>query len=323
MEKFCIETCGAKVTIDTDVDLKKYVEENKDRFNFPNLKILDIEHENNENIFEYRNVDIDDSSIICDNNKIQLHYPIKELTKQNIIYSARYLLEKQWGENGKATCHSACVEKDGKAILILGNEGAGKTSIALNLCMRYGYNLISNDQTIIGKQDDILMAFGGTKFISLRYTSVKENMPNLIKVFGEKEIEEWSEKVIVMARDLEIKEVNEKVPIEQVVRVHTDNRIDSLKSSQGDNWRNNFLLYEILTENIRNTNSTIVDKYGHPIGYVPSYDTKEMYEKRVDVINTINKNKYYRYLSGNMIDIINNIESIHKSICKGNEEYER
>lgn len=323
METFCIETCGAKVIIDTETELKEYLDKNKDKFNFPDLKIIDKDYGNNKNIFEYRNVNLCNSFVNCDENKIQLHYPIEELTKSNIIYSSRYLLEKQWGEKGKTTCHSACVEKDGKAVLILGNEGAGKTSVALNLCMKYGYSLISNDQTIIGKENGVLKAFGGTKFINLRYTSVKENIPSLINIFGDKEVEEWVEKVTVMARDLGIKEISGEVPIEQVIRVHTDNRIEKLKSLRGDNWRNNFLLYEILTENIRNTNSTIVDRYGHPIGYVPSYDTKEMYDKRVDVINTINTSSYYRYLSGNMIDIVNNIESTHKNICKGNEEDER
>ncbi len=122
---------------------------------------------------------------------------------------------------------------------------------------------------------------------------------------------------------LGITEVQKEIPIEQIVRIHTDNKIENLKRSKGDNWRNNFLLYEILTENIRNTNSTIVDKYGHPIGFVPSYDTKEMYDKRVDIIHTINESNHYRYLSGNMEDIIHHIESTHKSIGKGNEEYER
>ena len=44
-------------------------------------------------------------------------------------------VEKQFAEKGMFTCHSAAVEKDGKAILLLGNEGAGKTSLALNLCI--------------------------------------------------------------------------------------------------------------------------------------------------------------------------------------------
>ena len=81
METFCIETCGAKVIIDTETELKEYLDKNKDKFNFPDLKIIDKDYGNNKNIFEYRNVNLCNSFVNCDENKIQLHYPIEELTK--------------------------------------------------------------------------------------------------------------------------------------------------------------------------------------------------------------------------------------------------
>ena len=36
-------------------------------------------------------------------------------------------MEKQRAEKGLVTIHSACVEKEGQAILLLGRSGSGKT----------------------------------------------------------------------------------------------------------------------------------------------------------------------------------------------------
>lgn len=319
MELFCINSMGAKVIIDTDVELKEYLEANKEKMEIPNLKIMEDGFDDVKNILEYRNVSIDERFVKCENDIIQLHYPKDRLTSSNIIYCSKYLILKQIAERGIIPCHSSCVEKDGKAILILGIEGAGKTSVALNLCLKYGYGLISNDQTLIGMEDGKLKAFWGTKFINLRYASVKENMPQLIGLFGETEVESWSEKLFVMAKDLGVREVSQPTEIEQIIVLHTDNRSKSFISKPGDNWKNNFYLYKDFTENIRNTTSTIVDKSGHPIGYVPSYDTEQLYSKRVEIINYINENPNYRYLSGRLENIIDDINNVHRNIIEREE----
>ena len=131
-------------------------------------------------------------------------------------------------------------------------------------------------------------------------------------------MENWAQKVTVQASDIGIEEQNNETEIDQVIQLHVDNREKDVKETKGDNWRNNFLLYQNLTENISNTNSTAVDKEGHPIGYVPSYDNEERYNKRIEVIDKINSNPKYRYLSGNLEEIIINVEGARKE-----KEYER
>ncbi|MEP7129760.1 MAG: HPr kinase/phosphatase C-terminal domain-containing protein [Sphingomicrobium sp.] len=55
------------------------------------------------------------------------------------------------------TVHASTVATDGRAVVILGPSGAGKSDLALRLLDR-GFTLVSDDQTLIKKDGDRLMA---------------------------------------------------------------------------------------------------------------------------------------------------------------------
>lgn len=315
MEKFCIGVNGAKVRYISDIPLLNYYIKNNDYMEFYNAKVIedssDIEY-----TVEYRDVSDKSNPVEVVGKKMIIRYPKEELTESIILYMGFHFLEKQFGEMGLCSCHSACVSKDGKATLLVGEAGAGKTSLAVNLCNNYGYSLISNDMTLIGKENDTIYAYGGTKFINLRLLSVKSNMPFLLYLFENSNKDSWTNKISLMARDIDIKEEYSKLPIKNVLFIHVDNR-DKYKESNGDSWRNNFLMYQNTSSHIRGTAATFIDKRGYPIGYIPSFETKETYEKRIDLINTINGLKNYKYVSGSLeeiIDLINRLNGIKKDI---------
>ncbi len=55
------------------------------------------------------------------------------------------------------TVHASTVALDGRAVLISGPSGSGKSDLALRLLDR-GFTLVSDDQTIVRKDDDRLLA---------------------------------------------------------------------------------------------------------------------------------------------------------------------
>ena len=55
------------------------------------------------------------------------------------------------------TLHASTVALDGRAVLIMGPSGSGKSDLALRLLDR-GFVLVSDDQTIVKKADDRLIA---------------------------------------------------------------------------------------------------------------------------------------------------------------------
>lgn len=55
------------------------------------------------------------------------------------------------------TVHASCIAIDGKAVLISGPSGSGKSDLALRLIDR-GFVLVSDDQTLLRKAGDRLVA---------------------------------------------------------------------------------------------------------------------------------------------------------------------
>lgn len=59
--------------------------------------------------------------------------------------------------HGAALIHASTVAADGRAALILGPSGSGKSALALQL-MAAGATLVSDDQTLLSRRGDLLWA---------------------------------------------------------------------------------------------------------------------------------------------------------------------
>jgi serine kinase of HPr protein (carbohydrate metabolism regulator) len=55
------------------------------------------------------------------------------------------------------TVHASTVTRDGRAVLIIGPSGSGKSDLALRLLDR-GFTLVSDDQTVVKKDGNRLLA---------------------------------------------------------------------------------------------------------------------------------------------------------------------
>lgn len=75
-------------------------------------------------------------------------------------------------------------------------------------------------------------------------------------------------------------------------------------------------MYQNLTENISNSASCIVNKYGHPIGYVPSYDNFNLFQKRSNMIQKINQNAYFKTVTGPLDLVLEYIKNQKKNSQK-------
>ncbi|MFP7675544.1 hypothetical protein ACG74X_19565 [Marivita sp. S0852] len=67
----------------------------------------------------------------------------------NCLRLMREISRRDWDDTGGHLLHAAAaVDSDGRALLIIGNKGAGKSSLLMRLC-QLGYRYLSNDKCLI------------------------------------------------------------------------------------------------------------------------------------------------------------------------------
>lgn len=126
--------------------------------------------------------------------------------------------------------------------IFLIRPSSGKTTLSLDLCDKYNYFLIGNDRNVIGFNfDEELVAFDGTKFVFLRYESIKRNVPELLGLFPNEKKDSWLRKVKVLPDDLSIR-VSSNVPITKSYIIYVDNSQKKLYCRNGDDLANRLYL---------------------------------------------------------------------------------
>lgn len=309
MYKMLMKSCDSFVEIDSDIDLYEMVKDKIDFIDFPEITIEKCNNEKSKYIVEYMNSD--ERILQYKENKAIIKYPIEEMSDGlTVLFMAYPLLEVNRREKKNLTCHCAGVSINGKGILILGKEGSGKTTLAIELCRKYNAKLIGNDLCVIDyNQLNNLKLLGGTKYIFLRYESIKRNIPDLLKKFdlqdNDKKIDTWTFKKKVFPEDIEIQVQKDEVDIDSIYIVHIDQKKDFF-CKEANSLANILYLNENFSRYIRNT-CTAMLKDNNIINYVPSLDNKEFFDERSELINYLFNNKKIKYLSGSIEDVSNYI----------------
>lgn len=205
----------------------------------------------------YINNNVSSARILNDNKALEIRGPLKDVLEASTIpFRAHFMIEPQLQKNSIFTTEGSGVSKEGKAVLLMGKRGSGKTSITLELCRKYNYNLIGNDLVLVGLKKNNGYLLGGTKIFTLRLTTVKYYNTDLQKYFKKKTQNEWTNKVDVYPKNLGISVEKEPTKIVKAFYVHLDNNKSApLYIKQiGDKETSNMgslYLYEELSKYIR------------------------------------------------------------------------
>lgn len=79
----------------------------------------------------------------------KLYHFMRRFIRSEILY-------KKIIEQGFLPLHAACVTKNKKAIIFVGDSGVGKTSAMLPLIEYFGYDLVSSDLAFVSNEGDVL-----------------------------------------------------------------------------------------------------------------------------------------------------------------------
>jgi len=239
--------------------------------------------------------DSDLSSVIYSSKQCRLNYPWSKMNSgETLLYAAYPLFEAQRQSQGWLTAYSAAVSVGDNGILLLGKSGAGKTSIAVDLCRRYGAQLIGNDLTIIGRQAGKMFVKGGTKFLFLRFESVKRSLPDLIDLFPHQPIEPWLCKIKVNPAEIGVSVRTLPVEIKQIFSVHIDENLSSVHVQDSQGLATKLFLIENFSRYIRGSCINILGGTAFDqLGFIPSYDNERFFKFRCELIELVlEKTKY-------------------------------
>jgi len=235
---------------------------------------------------------------------VHVTLPIKQLrTGEVLLFAAMPYLEILYQRKQVVTMHAAAVDLGGRAILLLGKTGAGKTSIALSLCRNHRAHLIGNDIVRVGMRNGLATACAGSKYFFLRQESIKRNTPDLLSLFPQSEKDSWVHKIYYLPEKLGIAVRDEPTPIRKSYLIHIDETMDQLYTTSANNIDTRLYLNENMGRYIRGTAISLFDINSQLMGYIPSFDTPELFGMRVELMETIISTTKIVYLSGNLHDV--------------------
>lgn len=270
------------------------------------LHLIDAEvRPGGEHEFTVEHIDAPSQPAIYSDKSVRLIVPLEQLrTGEFLLYAALPFLEVLHQRKRMVTMHAAAVELGGRAILLLGKAGAGKTSIALSLCRNHRARLIGNDVVKVGiaRGSGSITALSGSKYFFLRQESIKRNIPNLLSLFPQSEKDPWTHKIYCLPDMLGIAVCIDKPSIARSYLVHVDETMEELYTTSADKTDTRLYLNENMSRYIRGTAIALFADNSRFMGYVPSFDTSDFFNMRVELTENLISQSKMRYLSGNLQD---------------------
>lgn len=232
---------------------------------------------------------------------------------QAIAWVGYWLMEQQRQEKSYFTMHSSALTINDRGVLLLGQSGAGKTALMLNLCRQYPSTVVSNDLTVVKHDTDSgkLNLIDGTKEIRLRLASVDRNFPNLRHLFPENVASAWESKVVVSPEDIGLKSEDGEPELHSIFEVYLDSKgTDNLLVRQERSIPIKYRLYEDMSRIIRGSAISVFNSNQQFLGYMPSLDSDEIHDKRVACIEEMVDNIGIVSVSGGDINEVS--EAIYR-----------
>lgn len=224
-----------------------------------------------------------------ENNISFLSLPENELFFPDLVYLAIGMLANSLQKKSLYFMQSSVVKyNDNGSIMILGDPNAGKTTIAYKLMALYGWSLVSNDNVLVGLEDNQFKTYGGTKRVQMRLGSINLHCPELkdkIPPLKPSDLEksEWDVKVFID----DILESNgakyaDESTITDIYLVDTilSNKL-FIREKEGIDKI--LAIYEHMTKQIRNNRYALVS-FGCPL---PSFEDEKYLQARYDMSKNI------------------------------------
>jgi hypothetical protein len=108
---------------------------------------------------------------------------VAERGAMDLVELIRDLVLKAEENAGAAVLHATAAVRDGRAVLVAGSKGAGKSTVLLELVERFGYRIMSGDKAVAGVGETGLYVAGWPDYPHLGYGTIAK-YPGLKEIAG-------------------------------------------------------------------------------------------------------------------------------------------
>ena len=203
------------------------------------------------------------------------------------------ILERLYEERGAYAAFSACVSRDGKGIMILGEKASGKSTLSFELSRKHGFSLIGDERCLLsGRHQPYII--GGNRLMVLRNDILER------EGFGGERASE--NKAFIEPSEMGICVESGDVPIAHCFETKLSKNPSLRHYSQRDAA---LKLAKTLSRGIRGFDSIMLD-----FDYqVPSLDADELSRKRIGFAKLISRSAQFDEIRGDIEYLTSMIEN--------------
>ena len=218
----------------------------------------------------------------------------EELFFPDITYLTIGMFANDLQSKGYYFIQSSVVKYDDEhSVMIVGDPGSGKTTMAYSLMKEYGFKLIANDNVLVSLTDNGLETYKGTKPMQMRYGVIKDTFPEILPYVNELEDDKksnWDKKVFI---DNYLHMIGSQYADNSIITdIYniTVNANGSTYIKEREDIDKLLFLHEQLTKQIRSNRYALVS-LDTPL---PSFENEKFLQERYDMARKIqDKTKVY------------------------------
>lgn len=192
---------------------------------------------------------------------------------------------------------SAIASEHKQGIIFFGSvSGLGKTTLALDMCLKKNFSFIGDEKILLDSSRQII---GGAKRLSFNKSALQDSVGSDL---DNKSLTDLSQKIRI-----EQEHIQAKLFILPMLFPSSH----SLEIDEWDHQKANFHAYEELTRKIRGT-SRRIQNFTFPL---PSIDSEELAIKRSEFAQSLSENCQFIYLKGGQNEITEFISNLLSRAC--------
>ena len=232
-----------------------------------------------------------------------------------VAFTAHYMAEcLRADKSGLMLVHSAAIKlpSDDKSYVILGEKGAGKTSLAIRLCHQYGYGLIGNDQVFMGANDlDQLVTDRGNAWFNVRETAISAD-PYIARLLGKPKNHNkpsWNNKVTITPESIGVESFDKQLPVKEVFHIRIDHSQPDLRVMAWQGLQRNLILHERFGRHVTGQATPFQDDHGNYLGSLPPVNLASALRARDKLVSLVIKTgvtEIFSPDSDSAVDYVNN-----------------